>query len=330
MQFLIYLLLMTFASTAFAGTQAAPDGQAGELKIEVRGRVQIPLRESAPDWQAWVLKVEVVHTNGSQELGSAVIVGSGRLVTNCHVLRKASRITVSRGETSWTAQLGSGDAYRDLCFLDVPGLTGSPPTIARPQDAKVGTRVVAAGFSGGHFAATPGQIKGLFTCACDGGKVIQTSTYFEPGASGGGLFDLEGRLHGILTFKAISGGNFHFAVPVGWMGMLGKLPSIGGAAQSSFWESPNKTSGYFLVACDLSARKQWKELLNLSQEWAHQESSNPQAWMAQGRAYLGLGKPESAIREFQQVLLLDSTHAEAMWELQKLEIDLGRTLTETK
>lgn len=326
MHLLAYPLLLGFLLTAQAGVQAAP-GQDWGLKLEVIGRHDSNIARQ--NWQAWVLKVEVVHTNGSQEMGSAVIIAPERLVTNCHVLREASRITVSRGETNWTAHIGRGDAYRDLCFLDVPGLTGNPPTIAQPQDTKVGTKVVAAGYSGGNFAANPGQVKGLFSCACDGGKVIQTSTYFDPGASGGGLFDLEGRLLGILTFKALSGGNFHFAVPVGWMEMLGKLSAITPAG-TSFWESPYQTSGYFLAACDLSARGQWKELLKLSQEWANQESSNPQAWMAQGRAYLGLGKPDNAVKEFQQVLLLDSTHAEAMWELQKLELDLGHPLTETK
>ncbi len=337
MPLLVYLLLAMFITPALA---AAPTETGSDLQLSLQGRVRVEPPASAgakarPDWQdlvlqSWVLKVNVVHTNGSQEVGSAVVVAPEQLVTNCHVLRDASQITVSRGKNRWPAHVGRGDAYRDLCFLDVPGLTGKPPVIAPPQDARVGTKVVAAGYSGGYFAANPGVIKGLFTCACDGGKVIQTSTYFDPGASGGGLFDMEGRLHGILTFKAMSGGNFHFAVPTGWLGMLNQLPSIAGETQGSFWESPGKASGYFLAACDLSARQQWHDLLGLSKEWSREEASNPQAWVALGRAYLGLGKPENAATGFQQALFLDSTHAEALWELQKLEIDLGRTLTGTE
>lgn len=53
-------------------------------------------------------------------------------------------------------------------------------------------------------------IVGLHHCECDGGRVVQTSADFDRGASGGGLFDRQGRLVGILTFKASSGGNFHF------------------------------------------------------------------------------------------------------------------------
>jgi tetratricopeptide (TPR) repeat protein len=138
------------------------------------------------------------------------------------------------------------------------------------------------------------------------------------------MFDSQGRLLGILTFKSGSGGNYHFAVPVGWMKQLSRIPSISG--KTSFWESATRDSGYFLVACDLGAKNSWDALLNLSRDWTRQEPDNPQAWMAWGRAHLNLGHLEDAATGFQKVLLLDSTHAEAWWELQKLEIDLDRPL----
>jgi tetratricopeptide (TPR) repeat protein len=139
------------------------------------------------------------------------------------------------------------------------------------------------------------------------------------------MFDRRGRLLGILTFKSGAGGNYHFAVPVGWMKQLSRLPSVSGKA--SFWESATRDSGYFLVACDLGAKKDWRGLLHLSQDWTRQEPDNPQAWMAWGRAHLNLGHLEEAAQGFRKVLLLDSTHAEAMWELQQLEIELDRPLT---
>ena len=79
-----------------------------------------------------------------------------------------------------------------------------------------------------------------------------------------------------------------------------------------------------MTACDLSANRQWPQLLTLALDWTRQEPANPQAWMTQGRAHLGLGQPTLAAADFQHGLLLDSTHAEAQRELQKLEFDLGR------
>jgi len=106
------------------------------------------------------------------------------------------------------------------------------------------------------LAVSEGRIIGLQTCECDGGKVIQASAPFDRGASGGDLFDQQGRLVGT------------------------------------------------------------------------QEPNNPEAWMAMGRASLGLWKTDPAIHAFQRVLMLDSTHSEAKWALQQLEIELGQSLSE--
>jgi cytochrome c-type biogenesis protein CcmH/NrfG len=70
------------------------------------------------------------------------------------------------------------------------------------------------------------------------------------------------------------------------------------------------------------------QLSRLAQEWAKQEPNNPEAWMALGRARKGLGQAEAAAQAFQHVLLLDSTHAGAIWALQQLEFELGRSLVE--
>jgi hypothetical protein len=285
-----------------------------------------PPRASAPNWSGWVYKVEIQRADGTTELGSAVSIAPERAISNCHVVRNASRIVLSHGGQRWTARPDIGDVYRDLCFLDVPGLPATIPTIAPPDALKIGMAVVAVGYSGGTYRISPGVIKGLFSCACDGGQVIQTSAAFEPGASGGGLFDEQGRLLGILTFKSVSGGNFHFAVPVSWMQRLNRPMPDNAGGQQTFWESDSGESGHFLAACDLLARKDWRAMLNLAQDWTRQEPADPQSWMALGRAQLGLERPEEAVRSFQHVLSLDSTHAEAHWELQKLEIDLGRTL----
>ena len=54
---------------------------------------------------------------------------------------------------------------------------------------------------------------------------------------------------------------------------------------------------------------------------------NPQAWMASGRANLGLKRLREAAGDFQKVLELDPAHAEALWELQQLELELDESLT---
>lgn len=281
-----------------------------------------------PDWASRVLKLVVTRTDGVTELGSAVPLAGERLVTNCHVLRKAARIEVHVGGAVRLVKADLRDTYRDMCFLTLPGYRAAPMPMIEVGETRVGLEVLAVGYPSGEFAVSPGRIIGLHQCECDGGKVIQTSAHFSQGASGGGLFDRQGRLVGILTFKAKLGGNFHFALPVGWLRHVARDGPEPLSGNTSFWEQPGRKSGYFLAACDLGAQKKWSPLSHMSREWAQQEPNNPEAWMALGRARKGLGQTEASVQAFQRVLLLDSTHAEAQWALRELEFELGRNLAE--
>ncbi len=282
--------------------------------------------EHVPDWTMRVYKLVATRADGTTELGSAVPLGGERLVTNCHVLRQAVRIEVHVDGAVMRAETDRRDAYRDMCFVTLPGLAAPPMPMIEVGETRVGLEVAAAGWPGGKLAVSRGRIIGLHHCECDGGRVIQTSAAFDRGASGGGLFDKQGRLVGILTFKAKTGGNFHFALPVGWLRQLTMVEAIPATSESSFWERPGRESGYFLTACDLGAQGKWRSLSGLAQEWTEQEPNNPEAWMALGRAHRGLGKAEMAARSFQRTLMLDSTHAEATWALRELEFELGREL----
>lgn len=288
-----------------------------------------PVLASTVDWRQQVMKLVVTRADGVVELGSAVPIAGERMATNCHVLRDAARIEVEMEGGVRLARADLRDAYRDLCFISVPGFRGAAMPMIDVGQTRVGLDVLAVGFPGGEFALSPGKIIGLHACECDGGKVIQTSAPFDRGASGGGLFDRDGRLVGILTFKANAGGNFHFALPVGWLRHMAEMRLDSITTGATFWESPGKESGYFLAACDLGAKQNWRSLARLAEEWSEQEPNNPEAWMALGRALQGLGRSDAAVNAFQRVLMLDSTHAEAKWALQKLEFELGRSLLDS-
>ena len=271
-------------------------------------------------WKTHIARVVVERNDGMRETGSAVALAGDRLVTNCHVIERAARIALELEGVTYTAYAASGDRYRDLCFLRAPGLATSPVPSIEPGTARVGLDVVAAGFPGGRYTLNPGRIVGLHTCECDGGKVIQTSAPFDRGASGGGLFDAHGRLVGILTFKSRGGGNFHFALPLGWLRHIASQPLDSITGKPSFWASAGKESGYFLAACSLGERQEWRALAQLTEEWREREPYNPEAWMATGRAYQGLGRADDALAAYRHVLQLDSTHGEAQWAVQQIEL----------
>jgi serine protease Do len=274
----------------------------------------------------YVVEIQAITPDLLLSTGSAVSIAPGRLVTNCHVIRGAEHIWVLANGQRWKASTEVRDTHRDLCILDVPDYRSEIASVSDPTTTKVGIAVVAAGYSNKRFKVTQGEIKHLYTCPCDGGRVIQTSATFDHGASGGGLFDTKGRLVGILTFKSTKGGDFHFAVPVSWLAHLDQQGVTSHHGDKPFWEQKPSNSGYFLTACALEANEDWPHLAHLAGEWSRNQPNDPEAWMALGRANLGLSHLQEAAKDFQYVIMLDPANADAEWELQKLEFDLGESL----
>ena len=164
--------------------------------------------------------------------GSGVVVGDNEVATNCHVLDDAASVSVRQA-----ADAGGGESYRmaarvlardderDLCLLFVEELSAPP---AAPV-AAMGT---AKGLSVGEEVFAIGAPKGLELSMSRGivsqlrgihGKraapLVQTDAAISPGSSGGGLFNEDGELVGITTFKW-KGESLNHALPVEWIGEL--------------------------------------------------------------------------------------------------------------
>lgn len=245
---------------------------------------------------AGVFKVQALSAHGHANFGSAVLVAPGKLATNCHVTRYAHRIVVSRDGQSWTAQPGHADVTRDLCILSAAGVQGTVVSLDA-DELHIGQPVTAVGYpDGGELVASNGHVKALYRY--DGAEVIQGSAPFDQGASGGGLFDGEGRLVGILTFKARAGGDFHFALPVQWLrqvlggeqaGTLASAP----AEPIPFWQRAGDAQPFFLRAAALEAKRNWRGLLALAWEWLRYEPHSAEPWLAVNKAQTHL-ESESA------------------------------------
>ena len=242
-----------------------------------------------------VIKV-VALRQSSIVYGSGIVVAPGKLITNCHVVRNASEIKlISQGRISY-GRLAAQDVERDLCIVAAPDLDVPTVRFGSAQELVLGQSVFAAGYpGGGQFTFSAGRVKGLHEAY--GSRVIQTSAYFEPGASGGGLFDAEGRLLGILTFKAASGGDFHFVLPIEWVLKLvdQDAPAISSIASGrAFWDKELRDQPFFLQVSALEAKKDWHGLLKLAKNSVVKDVQRGEPWIAMSKAYTGLGRTQEA------------------------------------
>jgi serine protease Do len=150
--------------------------------------------------------------------GSAVVIGPGKVVTNCHVLAKSKVVMVRRRNVMFEAKLEHADAPRDLCILQIEGFTAPAVAMRGTGDLKVGEKAFAIGNPRGfEVTLSEGLVSGLRGEWSDGSHVIQTTAPISPGSSGGGLFDAEGRLVGITTFSRRDSQNINFALPSEWI-----------------------------------------------------------------------------------------------------------------
>ena len=153
--------------------------------------------------------------------GSAVVIGPGRLVTNCHVLAKARSFVVKKDNISYGATLEFPDPERDLCQIKVANFSAPAVEIARIDQLKVGAKVYAIGNPRGlESTLSDGLISGLRRSEAGELEIVQTSTPISAGSSGGGLFDSDGRLVGVTTGGYRDAQNLNVAMPAHWIAEL--------------------------------------------------------------------------------------------------------------
>jgi S1-C subfamily serine protease len=240
-----------------------------------------------PMFAASVFRVEASEASGRSRFGSAVMVDANTVVTNCHTVSRAGAVHVVSASVRWAAHLVRANVERDLCLLNVPGLPGTIAPLGNTTDKYVGDRVVAVGFpAGASLTISRGHIEGLYTYQGGAGRVVQGSAYFTFGKSGGALFDAQGQLIGILTFKCRAGDACHFSVPVEWVMALldDSSHTAASAAEKPFWQHTGDRQPLFLRAASLFAQGECAALRALTAQWLAQEPANPEALFLDNRS----------------------------------------------
>ncbi len=139
--------------------------------------------------------------------GSGVIITSGgRILTNAHVVKGATEITVSLHDgTDLKAKVIGSDPKADLAVIQLEGKipTLKPLTFGDSQSLRLGEVVLAVG---DPFGVGKSVTMGIVSAKGRGGMgieeyedFIQTDAAINPGNSGGALVNLKGELVGINT-----------------------------------------------------------------------------------------------------------------------------------
>ena len=158
--------------------------------------------------------------------GSGVIISSdGYILTCAHVVDGASTITVTIDDKDYTATLVGEDTTSDVAVIKIDATGLTPATVGDSDSLKVGQSVMAVGnplgelggtVTGGMISALNRSVTIQGTSSTNTMSLIQMDASVSPGNSGGGLFNMNGELIGIVNAKSSSSDaeGLGFAIPI--------------------------------------------------------------------------------------------------------------------
>ena len=149
--------------------------------------------------------------------GSGIIVNNGNyVITNAHVIAGARKIIIKffDGEQQTFFGYSTADQKRDLVSIKIKRNPDYKSVLIKySNEVTIGEQVIAIGNPHGlSNSVSEGIISGKREFE-KGVQILQTTAPVSPGSSGGGLFDMNGKLIGITSFLFRGGQNLNFAYP---------------------------------------------------------------------------------------------------------------------
>jgi tetratricopeptide (TPR) repeat protein len=137
------------------------------------------------------------------------------------------------------------------------------------------------------------------------------------GASGSGIFDNEGNLLGINTFKTPGQRAYFYSLPIEWLTNLEKMPieTAFPIVGKAFWEEDDNKKPFFMQIALPEINQDWPKLAEIAQQWIDADPKNSDAWYELGSANENLNKMAEAKHAYQQSVMLDGSNTDALFRL---------------
>jgi tetratricopeptide (TPR) repeat protein len=144
----------------------------------------------------------------------------------------------------------------------------------------------------------------------DDSDVIRSEAAFAIGASGSPVFDYEGKLIGISTFKSPGRNAYFYNMSVKWVKALLQTPEVklNAPHELPFWDASDENRPFFMQVVLPFQNNRWEDLQRIASNWTVKEPKNVEAWYYLGMATGQLGNKTEANKDFQIALALHPNH----------------------
>ncbi len=272
-----------------------------------------------------VAKIHTITKSGGHGVSSGVVVARNHIATNCHVLANASGINATALGNTFSPLAIQEDWRHDICILRFEYLPLKPVSLGDNEQPQYEPVVFSIGFAGGppQPLTTYGNIKALYPL--DDGFIIRISASFVLGASGSPIFNDEGKLLGLNTFKSPGRHSFFYGVPVKWVKQL--LVARGNSHISPpgtpFWDTLEDQRPYLMRVVLPAQNEKLSDLKTIALAWVNKEPNNAEAYYYLGLAQQNLDETEPAQRQYQQAVQLNPRHTASLLTLGKIAARQG-------
>ena len=284
------------------------------IHAQVRNELSFKLKAS-------VVKVHVGTKSGGHGVGTGVAIGEDLVVTNCHILANSVGVKVTKFGDGLVPVALKADWKHDLCILRFKYAGLTPVELGDSDNLTYEQDIFSIGFPGGPPKPqyTEGKVKAFYPL--DDSAIVRTDASFVMGASGSPVFDSEGRLLAISTFKSPGKNAYYYNLPVKWVKALLKQPETESMETNvlPFWDAPEEKRPFFMRVVLPYKNAKWDDVDRIAQLWIKAEPKTTEAFYYAGIAKEKLGLLEEAKDYYQQTLALHPKHPAATLGLRCIE-----------
>ena len=257
-----------------------------------------------------MVKIGTTTRSGGHGFGTGIAVSKDQVVTNCHVLGGANGVSISKWGTEYPVDSLQADWKHDICILKVEYADLKP--VPMGDSSKLSYEQPVISISMPNDSPAPyvvlSNIKALYPL--DGEEVIRTKAAFAIGASGSPIFDYDGKLIGVSTFKSPGKKAYFYNMPVNLVKAALQTPPVqlNAAHDLPFWDAPEENRPFFMQIVLPYQNDRWQDVQRVSSRWAEKEPNNAEAWYYLGEAARHLGDDKAAAMHYQKALSLHPNH----------------------
>ena len=251
--------------------------------------------------------------------GSGFFVGQGKVVTNLHVIRGATRVDIKtldgKGRTYPVAGLLAVDEEGDLALMsvDMPADRARPIELA-PELPDEGETIFVIGNPLKLEGSVTNGIVSAVREVPNVGRIIQITAPISHGNSGSPVFNLRGQVLGVVTVKVTNGQNINLAIAAE------RVRDLRGETVRPLNDLSSKTKGdvsetLYRTGLESLWLGNYDSALGFFETAVNRNPKRVDAWVQVGYCKVKQGKNAEGIRAYQRALQLKPGSAEILNKL---------------